>query len=287
MEICDIEFKGHRKASFRNAMRLSIKKGDQVIVEAERGEHIGTVSYLYITDKDSKELPMVVRSGTKEDRERLIKNNLREKEALKTCKQMVFDSELEMKIVDTEMQYDGNKMSFYFTAEERIDFRELVRKLASVYRTRIDMRQIGARDETKRSNCTIGSCGRPLCCGSFMESFKTVTMEAFEKQNLSQSSSKLLGACGRLKCCLLYEEGYYEEEGKRFPKMGARIVTESGPCKVIKIDVIGNAIVVRYESGAVERISRSRLGSGHCTGENCGKGSHDEKPDEVSISQGD
>jgi len=198
----------------------------------------------------------------------MIKNGFREKEAFRLCKAEIIDRDLDMKLVDVEYQLDANKISFYFTVEQRIDFRELVRSLASIYRTRIDMRQIGARDETKRA-CSIGSCGRPTCCGQFLDTFKTITSQSIEHQNLSVSPSKLLGVCGRLKCCLLYEEGFYEEAGKRFPIQGARIATESGPCNVIKIDIIGDAILVKYDSGTIERIPRSMLGSGGCDGEKC------------------
>lgn len=276
MTVYDIEFKGRRRVAYCNTPNIPVNEGDYVIVEVERGEHIGRVAQTRHEDPpQSNGLPTILRAGTPEDRERMIKNGLREKEAFGTCKEKILEYDLDMKLVDVEYQFDGNKISFYFTAPQRIDFRELVRGLAAIYRTRIDMRQIGARDEAKRS-CSIGSCGRPLCCGTFLHAFKAVTSDAVEQQQLSGNPSRFLGACGRLKCCLLYEEGYYEEAGKRFPKVGARIVTESGPCEVIKIDVLGNAIMVRYDSGAVERISRARLGSGHCDGQKCRAGdAHD------------
>ena len=276
MEVCEIEFKGRRKETYSNSRKLALREGDFVIVEVDRGEHIGRVSEVRETERSSQDIRSIVRSGTSDDRERMIKNHLREKEALKAARGKIEERRLEMKLADVEFQLDGKKISFYFTADQRIDFRELVRALASVYRTRIDMRQIGARDEAKRSTCAIGSCGRPLCCGSFLNEFKTVTTGMVSQQHLSRTPSKFLGACGRLKCCLLYEVGYYEEEGKRFPKMGARIETEHGPCNVIKIDVIDDAITVRYDSGAVERISRSHLGSGHCDGGKCHRQSREE-----------
>ena len=196
----------------------------------------------------------------------MVKNGFREKEAFRLRKAEIIDRDLEMKLVDVEYQLDANKISFYFTSEQRIDFRELVRSLAGIYRTRIDMRQIGAPDETKRA-CSIGSCGCPTCCGQFLDTFKTVTSESI--RIYLSLRPKLLGVCGRLKYCLLYEEGYYEEAGKRFPVQGARIAPDSGPCNVIKIDIIGDAILVKYDSGTIERIPRSMLGSGGCDGEKC------------------
>ena len=276
MEVCEIEFKGRRKATYTNPRNITLHEGDYVIVEVERGEHIGRVCEVHKGDHPTQDAHTILRPGTTEDRERMIKNHLREKEALKTAREKIEERKLEMKLTDVEFQLDGNKVSFYFTAEQRIDFRELVRALASIYRTRIDMRQIGARDEAKRSTCAVGSCGRALCCGSFLNEFKTVTTDMVSQQHLSRTPSKLLGACGRLKCCLLYEAGYYEEEGKRFPKVGARIETEDGACNVIKIDVIDDAITVRYDSGAVERIARSRLGDGSCEKQK----SHQQAPEE-------
>jgi len=264
MEILyDVEFKGRRKVQYRNPNKLPVGPSDYVVVEAERGEHYGRVVRVIEIDEIAPETPCVLRFGTKEDQDRVIKNQFREKEAFVFCKEQIAQQDLPMKLVDVEYQMDGARVTFFFTADQRIDFCELVKTLAAVYRTRIEMRQIGARDEAKRS-CSIGSCGRPLCCGAFLDTFRTVTTDMIEHQHLSLSPSKLLGACGRLKCCLLYEEGYYEEAGKRFPKLGAHIVTETGPCEVVKIDVIGDAILVKYETGVMERIPRSRLGSRGC-----------------------
>lgn len=274
MDICDVEFKGRRKEQFQSPDHISLTEGDYVVVQAERGEHAGRITRIFESEEAKKSLPHVLRATTTADIDRMAKNGLREKEAFRLCKAEIIDRALEMKLVDVEYQLDGNKLSFYFTSDQRIDFRDLVRSLAGIYRTRIDMRQIGARDETKRA-CSIGSCGRPTCCGQFLDTFKTVSTESIEHQNLSVSPSKLLGVCGRLKCCLLYEEGYYEEAGKKFPVMGARIATESGPCRVIKIDIIGDAILVKYDSGVIERIPRSRLGSGGCDGKKC------DNPDEM------
>lgn len=242
--VYDIEFKGHKKIQYVNPSAIAVAVGDTVIVQAERGEHCGVVSRIFDADEIDGETLAIVRQAGPEDLERMIKNQLREKEAYRIGKDKILERDLPMKLSDVEYQFDGGKVSFYFTSEQRIDFRELVRSLASIFHTRIDMRQIGARDEAKRS-CSIGSCGRPLCCGSFLPSLKTVTTDSIEHQHLSMSPAKLLGACGRLKCCLLYEKGYYEEAGKRFPKLGAHITTESGPCDVIKIDIIGDAILVR------------------------------------------
>lgn len=268
MEVYEIEFKGRRRERYGNPLSVLVEVGEYVIVEAERGEHSGkAVSRSEVLEPES-DLRSILRPGTPEDRECLIKNSLREQEAFRTCREKILERDLEMKLVDVEYQFDGNKISFYFTADGRIDFRELVRCLAAIYRTRIDMRQIGARDETKRM-CWTGSCGRPLCCSTFLHQFRPVTTQAAQHQNLSHNSSKLLGACGRLKCCLLYEEGYYEEAGKRFPKLGARIATQLGPGIVEKIDVVGDFITVAHDSGVVERLPRAMMGEGDCDGQKC------------------
>lgn len=268
MEVYEIEFKGRRRDRYINPLNVPVLVDDYVIVEVERGEHLGRVVLTHAVDEIEGELRSILRPATIEDREHIIKNRLRERDAFDICKVKILERNLDMKLVDVEYQFDGNKISFYFTADERIDFRELVKSLAAIYRTRIDMRQIGARDETKRT-CGIGTCGRPLCCGTFLDTFRPVTTQVAQHQNLSHNSSKLLGACGRLKCCLLYEEGYYEEAGKRFPKPGAMVTTHLGPGIVEKIDVVGDAITVTHDSGVVERLPRSMLGGAHCDGQRC------------------
>jgi cell fate regulator YaaT (PSP1 superfamily) len=281
MEVIEIEFKGRRRGLYANPSNIALKIGDYAIVEAERGEHFGKVIRINENADPAPDLPAVLRPSTDEDCDRVARNRLKEQDALRVAREKVLERDLVMKLVDVEYQFDENKISFFFTADQRIDFRELVRCLASIYKTRIDMRQIGARDEARRL-CSIGSCGRPLCCGQFLDKIKAVTTDLIDNQNLSLSPTKLLGACGRLKCCLLYEEGFYEEAGKRFPRLGAHIATESGACEVIKIDVVGDAILVRYDSGNVERIPRSRLGSGGCDGQKCHR-HEEESPEHEAI----
>ena len=207
-----------------------IKNGDHVIVETARGVEYGYVvlgSHEVEDKKVVQPLKPVLRMASPEDEEIERTNKEKEKEAFRICLEKIKKHELEMKLIDTEYTFDNNKILFYFTADGRIDFRELVKDLASVFKTRIELRQIGVRDETKIRG-GIGICGRPLCCSSYLSEFIPVSIKMAKEQNLSLNPSKISGVCGRLMCCLKYEEETYEELNSRLPNIGDYVTTDDG-----------------------------------------------------------
>ena len=210
--------------------RYEVEAGDKVIVETARGVEFGSV----VTgpreledDKITQPLKPVIRSATQEDICKEEKNRAKEKEAFEICLEKIRKHKLEMKLIDAEYTFDNNKVLFYFTADGRIDFRELVKDLASVFRTRIELRQIGVRDETKIRG-GIGICGRALCCHTYLTEFAPVSIKMAKEQNLSLNPSKISGVCGRLMCCLTNEEETYEELNSRLPSNGDHVTTPDG-----------------------------------------------------------
>ena len=208
----------------------AITTGDHVIVETARGVEYGYV-VLGTHEVDDKKviqpLKSVIRMATPADEETERRNKEKEKEAFKVCVEKIKKHNLSMKLIDTEYTFDNNKVLFYFTADGRIDFRELVKDLASVFKTRIELRQIGVRDETKIVG-GIGICGRPLCCASYLSEFIPVSIKMAKEQNLSLNPTKISGVCGRLMCCLKYEEDTYEELNGRLPNIGDYVTTDDG-----------------------------------------------------------
>lgn len=256
-EVFRVMFKGGRKDFFRNPKNILLRVGDYVVVEAERGEDLGWIVQVMSSNLLPPPHPPrrnIVRKATTEDLNRLQENREKEGQAFEVCKQKIREHGLPMKLVDVEYQFDGNKISFYFTAESRVDFRALVKELASIYKTRIELRQIGVRDEAKRLG-GYGSCGRPLCCATFMREFEPITTQMVRDQNLSLSLSKLSGVCGRLMCCLSFEREIYREELKRFPKLGTRVVTSKGVGKVSKADIFRDLVHICYDSGEEEKLT--------------------------------
>jgi cell fate regulator YaaT (PSP1 superfamily) len=260
IEIYLVEFKGSRKEYFTNPEYLSIKSNDFVIVQAERGEDMGRVTKKTTDEmvKPGKKLLRILRLATKEDTEKLEANREKEKESLKECERMIAERELQMKLVDAELQFDNNKITFYFTAEKRVDFRELVKELASTYRTRIELRQIGVRDEAKRIG-GFGVCGLPLCCATFIREFEPISTQLAREQNLSLNPAKISGNCGRLLCCLRYEKEIYEKSLPLYPKLGDRFKTEKGEGVVEKVNIFQEYVVIKYEAGEEEKISLTQL----------------------------
>lgn len=230
VRVIGVRFRTAGKIYYFDPGKLDIKKSDHVIVETARGIEYGTVVGDPKEEEDDKvvqPLKAVLRVATPKDDEQEAANKQREKEAFKICLEKIRKHDLQMKLIDAEYTFDNNKVLFYFTADGRIDFRELVKDLASVFKTRIELRQIGVRDETKILG-GIGICGRPLCCHTHLSEFAPVSIKMAKEQNLSLNPTKISGVCGRLMCCLKNEEETYEELNRRLPNVGDFVTTEDG-----------------------------------------------------------
>ena len=229
-KVIGVRFRKAGKIYFFSPGSLQINKGEQVIVETARGVEFGNV-VMGMKEVDDEEitqpLKAVIRVATEEDKEIEEKNRKKEKEAFAICLEKIQKHKLEMKLIDAEYTFDNNKVLFYFTADGRIDFRELVKDLAAVFRTRIELRQIGVRDETKIRG-GIGICGRELCCHTYLSEFAPVSIKMAKEQNLSLNPSKISGVCGRLMCCLTNEEETYEELNSHLPAVGDTVTTVEG-----------------------------------------------------------
>lgn len=244
--VVGIRFKKACKIYYFDPAESGVAKGDHAIVETARGVEYGEVVIGPREVDESSIVPPlkpVMRKATAEDDLKLAENKIREKEAFNICLRKIKNHDLPMRLIDVEFTFDVNKIIFYFTADGRIDFRELVKDLASVFRTRIELRQIGVRDEAKMLG-GIGSCGRPLCCATFLGDFEPVSIRMAKDQNLSLNPTKISGICGRLMCCLKYENHMYckgcgngnKRERVEIPKMGAIVVTPLGEGKVVGIN---------------------------------------------------
>ena len=230
VKVIGVRFRTAGKIYFFNPGQLEIKRGDHVIVETARGIEYGMVMAEpkeMEGDKVIQPLKPVLRVATKKDDEQEAANKEKEKQAFQICLEKIRKHGLEMKLIDAEYTFDNNKVLFYFTADGRIDFRELVKDLASVFKTRIELRQIGVRDETKIMG-GIGICGRPLCCHTYLSEFVPVSIKMAKEQNLSLNPTKISGVCGRLMCCLKNEEETYEELNRRLPNVGDFVTTDDG-----------------------------------------------------------
>jgi len=229
-KVIGVRFRKAGKIYFFSPGKLEIQRGDQVIVETARGVEFGNVvsGPKEVEDGDlTQPLKSVIRVATDEDRKTEEKNRKKEREAFDICLEKIHKHGLEMKLIDAEYTFDNNKVLFYFTADGRIDFRELVKDLAAVFRTRIELRQIGVRDETKIRG-GIGVCGRELCCHTYLSEFAPVSIKMAKEQNLSLNPSKISGVCGRLMCCLTNEEETYEELNSHLPSVGDYVTTPEG-----------------------------------------------------------
>ena len=250
-KIIGVKFKKPGKIYFFDPGDLKISKNDNVIVETTMGEEIGVVIVPNREIEESKlttPLKKVMRIATKEDLDSQMKYKSKEPEAFKICKEKIKKYKLDMNLIDVEYKFDGSKILFYFTADGRIDFRELVKDLASVFRTRIELRQIGVRDEVKRIGGN-GICGRELCCCTFLNNFETVSIKMAKEQNISLNPSKISGNCGRLMCCLKYEQDVYSEKLSRLPKVGALVKTEAGEGTVEGVEVLKEVLKVKIKDG--------------------------------------
>lgn len=251
-ELYQVEFKSLRKNYFVNGRNLNLGIGDAVIVEADNGEDLGIVSKNdAMIDPDARkkkrEYKNIKRIVQEYDKRKLAENREREERALKDVVVRVDKHGLKMKLVEAEYQFDRAKLTFYFTAEKRVDFRALVKDLAADYKTRIELRQIGVRDEAKRVD-GYGPCGRKLCCSGFLTQFNPITTQFAKTQHLPLNPSKLSGLCGRLKCCLAYENDFYEQAQKMFPKVEDRIeFPDQGVGVVRNIDILNNKVHLKFE----------------------------------------
>ena len=249
VNVIGVRFKPAGKTYYFDPLDFDIKQGDSVIVETSRGIEYGEVvmsKKAIDNDQFKKPLKGVIRIATEEDTERSKRNRELDKEAYKICLEKIQNHKLEMKLVEVEYTFDGNKILFYFTADGRIDFRELVKDLAMVFKTRIELRQIGVRDEAKTLG-SIGVCGRGLCCSQFLGEFAPVSIKMAKEQGLSLNPTKISGACGRLMCCLKYEQDTYEELLKVTPKQGAIVKTPEGTGSVEYVSLLKGLVKVKLD----------------------------------------
>ncbi len=230
IKVIGVRFRNAGKIYYFSPGKMEIKNGDQVIVETARGVEFGQVvlgNREVTDDKVVQPLKSVIRMANEEDKVKESTNRKKEKDAFKVCQEKIRKHNLEMKLIDVEYTFDNNKILFYFTADGRIDFRELVKDLASVFKTRIELRQVGVRDETKIVG-GIGVCGRALCCHSYLSEFIPVSIKMAKEQNLSLNPTKISGVCGRLMCCLKNEEETYEYLNSKLPGLGDYVTTDEG-----------------------------------------------------------
>ncbi len=256
VNVIGVRFRPAGKIYYFSPGDLEIKTGDDVIVETARGTEFGKVAQGPCEVDDSQvvqPLKTVIRLATEDDRRQNEENRQKERDAFMICRQKIKDHGLEMKLIDVEYTFDNNKILFYFTADGRIDFRELVKDLAAVFRTRIELRQVGVRDETKIMG-GIGVCGRELCCHSFLSEFSPVSIKMAKEQNLSLNPSKISGVCGRLMCCLKNEEDTYEYLNSKLPAVGDTVTTIDGfSGEVSQVDVLRQRVKILVNTDSDEK----------------------------------
>jgi len=253
-----IEFKGNRRCVYNAPNDLDVVLGKYAIVQAERGEDMGLVrrkadeSEYNPNDKQYS----ITRLATESDLERLKFNRQKEMESKTECLKFITKHQLKMKLVDVEYQFDCNKITFFFTAEKRVDFRELVKDLAATFRTRIELRQIGVRDEAKRIS-GFGICGKEQCCSCFLNEFQTISTQMARTQKLALNPQKISGNCGRLLCCLQYEQDFYESEIPKYPSLYCHCNFEGAKCRVDKCNIFHEQITLKTEDANIKTISLS------------------------------
>lgn len=245
-KVAGVRFKKAGKLYYFDPLDMQLELGDYVIVETARGVEYGKIASLNddIDDEDVV-LPLkkIIRRADESDRERVKENELEAAQAFAVCAEKIQEHRLDMRLVDVEYTFDRNKIVFYFTAEGRVDFRNLVKDLAAIFRTRIELRQIGVRDEAKMLG-GIGPCGRMLCCSTFLGDFEPVSIKMAKDQNLSLNPSKISGLCGRLMCCLKYENDEYESAKEQMPDIGRQVMTPDGAGKVVGLNLLERVIQV-------------------------------------------
>lgn len=249
-KVIGVRFKQVGKIYYFDPVDIEFKSGEYVIVETARGVECGEVATPNREEDDDNivfPLKKVIRKATEQDLKHLEENKQKEKDALKTCEKLVQQHKLDMKLVDVEYTFDNSKIMFYFTADGRVDFRALVKDLASVFRTRIELRQIGVRDEAKMLG-GLGVCGKPFCCSSFLGEFQPVSIKMAKEQGLSLSPVKISGTCGRLMCCLKYEQEAYTDLLKHTPKVGAIVKTPLGRGLVVESNLLTQTLKVKMDN---------------------------------------
>jgi len=263
-DLIEVVFKGRRREYFTNPRELPVHEGDWVIVQADRGIDLGKVHHTteWVKREDAPgKLRELLRPAQPEDLEVFERNRAKETRAFDTAKERIVHREAEMKLVDVEYQFDGNRITFFFTAEKRVDFRDLVKDLASIFRTRIELRQIGVRDEAGRIG-GVGTCGRELCCATWLRQFEPITLKMAKDQGLSPSPSKISGACGRLKCCLRYELDFYKESSREFPRIGSKLVLAGVEQEVARVDIFRRTLLLTDAAGNETPLALAELPAG-------------------------
>ena len=251
VDLVMVQFKGHRKACYHNKRKLGLQVGQYCLVEADRGRDMGRITYVGPGKPEwwsAAAEQGVIQTAGPSDLARLYDNRGDEWDFYDICLEKIQARRLKMSLVSVERQFDHKKITFYFTAEKRVDFRELVRDLASVFRTRIELRQIGVRDEARLKG-GMGICGREFCCSSFLHEFVPVTLKMAKIQQLPLNPGKLSGPCGRLRCCMNYEHEVYKTLRRELPKIGTKVQTPSGPAVVRKLDLLLGTCAVELAPG--------------------------------------
>ena len=260
-KIVGIQFQKNGKLVYFDTNHIDIKAGDYVIAETAHGPDLGEVVMAPRELEEGQAMPALkklIRAATEQDIQHSVDNRNKEKEAYAVCHRKIAEHKLEMKLVSVEYAFDNSKIMFYFTANGRVDFRSLVKDLASVFKMRIELRQIGVRDEAKMLG-GLGPCGRPICCGSFLEEFQPVSIKMAKEQNLSLNPTKISGVCGRLMCCLKYEQDHYEMTRKKMPRVGREVVTPDGTGTVTELNILKETVFVRLVNGDTSEIKEYPL----------------------------
>jgi len=286
IDVVGVRFKKAGKIYYFDPLEFKLSKGDNVIVETARGMEYGQVvlDIKKVAEDDIvSPIKPVIRKATSKDDKAYQRNKEKAAEAMEICKKKVEEHKLDMKLIDVEYTFDNNKVIFYFTADGRVDFRELVKDLASVFKIRIELRQIGVRDEAKMLG-GLGPCGIGLCCYKWLGEFQPVSIKMAKEQNLSLNPTKISGICGRLLCCLKYEQDFYEEVCKKLPVEGQSVSTKDGKGVVFKVNVLRETVTVKIDGDDavlkeyhLEEIKTQKTGCGKgCHGKKQGQGSKDE-----------
>ena len=261
IKVVGVRFKKAGKIYYFDSTDLKIEKGNYVVVETARGIEFGecVIGIKEVREEDIvAPLKSVIRIASQEDIDKHFDNKAKEEAAFNICFNKIQEHKLTMKLIDVEYTFDNNKVIFYFTADGRVDFRELVKDLATIFKTRIELRQIGVRDEAKMLG-GLGPCGRPMCCSTFLGDFASVSIKMAKEQNLSLNPTKISGICGRLMCCLNYEQSTYEDIRKRMPKVGSIVKTSEGTGEVFSNNTVKESVKVKLRKGEEEILEEFKI----------------------------